>query len=93
MSTAAACEAVLISNRDATTVELLGEDYPFYCDFDPASVRAAIEKARAGFGSAEWELALERLRAVRELTCFDRILDQYEDLIRELVLPRRQGLR
>lgn len=92
VSTAAACEAVLISNRDATTVELLGEDYPFYCDFDPESVRAAIEKARAGFGSAEWELALERLRAVRELTRFDRILDQYEDLIRELVPARRSTL-
>lgn len=90
VSTAAACEAVLISNRDATTVELLGEDYPYYCEFDPESVRAVIEKARDGFGSAEWQLALERLRAVRDLTLFDRILDQYEDLIRELVSSRRR---
>jgi hypothetical protein len=91
VSTAAACEAVLISTRDATTVELLGEDYPFYCDLDPESVQAAIRKARDSFGSAEWNLALERLRAVRELTRFDRILDQYEDLIRELVPARRSA--
>lgn len=85
VSTAAACEAVLITTRDVTTVELLGEDYPFYCDLDPESVRAAIERARSSFGSAEWEKALERLRAVRERTRFDRILDEYEDLFRELV--------
>jgi len=85
VSTAAACEAVLISTRDVTTMELLGEDYPFYCDLDPESVRATIERARSSFGSAEWEKALERLRAVRERTRFDRILDEYEDLFRELV--------
>lgn len=85
VSTAAACEAVLITTRDATTVELLGEDYPFYCDLDPASVRATIERARSSFGSAEWERALERLRAVRERTRFDVILDEYEDLFHELV--------
>lgn len=90
VSTAAACEAVLIANRDVSTVEMLGEDYPFYCDLDSESVRATIERARAAFGSAEWDLALERLRRVREMTRFDRILDQYEDLIRELV-PARRG--
>ena len=87
ISTAAACDATLITTRDETAVELLGEDYPFYCEPEPESVRAAIERARASFGSAEWHAALARLRAVREITCIDRILDEYESLLRDLAEP------
>jgi hypothetical protein len=87
VSTAAACDATLITTRDETAVELLGKDYPYYCEPEPASVRAAIERARASFGSAEWHTALERLRAVREMTHIDRILDQYESLLRDLAEP------
>lgn len=84
VSTAAACDAALITTRDLTTVELLGEDYPYYCEAEPASIAAAIERARASFGSPEWQRALERLRAVRELTRMDRVLDEYERLLHEL---------
>lgn len=87
VSTAAACDANLITTRDESTVELLGEDYPFYCEPEPESVRAVIERARASFGSAEWHAALEQLRAVREITHIDRILDQYESLLRDLAEP------
>jgi hypothetical protein len=84
VSTAAACDAVLITTRDLTTVELLGEDYPFYCEPERDSILSTIEKARSAVGSADWERALERLRAVREVTRIDRVLDQYEELLREL---------
>lgn len=84
VSTAAACGANLITTRDESTVELLGEDYPFYCDPEPESILAAIERARASFGSAEWRLGLERMHAVRELTSLDRVLDDYEQLLRDL---------
>ena len=52
VSTAAACEANLITTRDLTTVELLGEDYPYYCEPERGSILAAIERARAAFGTA-----------------------------------------
>jgi len=84
VSTAAACGAVLITTRDLTTVELLGEDYPFYCEPDPDSIHAAIARARTAVGSPEWQRALDRLREVRELTSMNRVLDQYEDLLRAL---------
>ncbi|HKI03341.1 MAG TPA: hypothetical protein VKK31_15285 [Thermoanaerobaculia bacterium] len=87
VSTAAACGANLITTRDESTVELLGEDYPFYCDPEPASILAAIERARAAFGSAEWHAGLERMRAVRERTRIDRVLDDYELLLRDLARP------
>jgi hypothetical protein len=87
VSTAAACGAVLITTRDLTTVELLGEDYPFYCEPERGSILSTIEKARSAVGSADWERALERLRAVREVTRMDRVLDQYEELLRGLRPP------
>lgn len=86
VSTAAACGAVLIATRDETTVELLGEDYPYYCEPEPESILAAIERARASFGSCCWHAALDRLRTVRELTRLDRVLDQYESLLRDLAV-------
>ena len=84
VSTAAACGAALITTRDLSTVELLGEDYPYYCAPERESILAAIERARATFGGAEWHAALDRLRAVRELTGIERVLDEYATLLRQL---------
>ncbi len=87
VSTAAACEANLITTRDLTTVELLGEDYPFYCEPERESILAAIERARASFGTAVWQRGLERMRQVRELTRMESVLDEYEELLRLLAVP------
>jgi hypothetical protein len=87
VSTAAACEAVLITTRDLTTVELLGEDYPYYCAPERASILQTIERARAAFNGPEWRAALDRLRIVRDLTSMDRVLDGYECLLRDLAEP------
>jgi hypothetical protein len=84
VSTAAVCEANLITTRDLTTVELLGEDYPFYCEPDRESILATLGRARAAFGSAEWERGLARMRAVRELTRMERVLEGYEALFHDL---------
>jgi hypothetical protein len=84
VSTAAACGANLITTRDVSTVELLGEDYPFYCEPERGSILAAIERARSSFGSSEWRRGLERMRQVRELTSMDSVLDGYEALLRRL---------
>ena len=84
VSTAAACDANLITTRDDSTVELLGEDYPFYCEPEVGSIVAAIEHARAAFGTAEWRRGLERMRQVRERTSMPRVLDDYEALLHRL---------
>jgi hypothetical protein len=88
VSTAAACEANLITTRDLTTVELLGEDYPYYCEPTRESILAAIERAQGSFGSPEWERGLERMRAVRERTRMDRVIDEYEALFHQLAITR-----
>jgi hypothetical protein len=87
VSTAAACGAVLITTRDLSTVELLGEDYPYFCEPDEASIRAAIERVRSELGSPAWQEARARLRAVRERTSLERVLDDYEALLRDLARP------
>jgi hypothetical protein len=89
VSTAAACDVNLITTRDVSTVELLGEDYPYYCEHERESILAAIERARSSFGSAEWHLALDRMRKVRERTRIDRILNEYEILFRQIAPARR----
>lgn len=73
VSTAAACRALLVTTRDVTAVELLGEDYPFYCDPDRDSVVAALERARQALGGPLWRAALDRLEAIRERTRLERI--------------------
>jgi hypothetical protein len=84
VSTAAACDANLITTRDESTVELLGEDYPFYCEPERGSILAAIERAHSAFGSPEWQRGLARMRQVRERTSIDSVLDGYEILLRRL---------
>ena len=77
VSTAAACDANLVTTRDESAVELLGEDYPYYGDPTPEGLVAALDRARATFGGPEWKRGLERMREVKEITCMDRILDEY----------------
>jgi|CXWL01.1.fsa_nt_gi hypothetical protein len=92
IATAAACDAILISTRDVSAVELLGEDYPFYCDWRRESVLAAIERARQALGGALWEQGLRRLREVRERTRMPVVLAEYEQLFAALA-PRLRGGR
>jgi hypothetical protein len=84
VSTAAACEANLVTTRDESTVELLGPDYPYYADATPESLLAAIDHARATLGGPEWQRGLERMRAVKERTSIDRIVDDYLEYFAEL---------
>lgn len=77
VSTAAACRAALVTTADVTAVELLGEDYPFYCGSDRDSVVAALERARSALGGPLWRAALARLEAVRERTRLERIVDDH----------------
>lgn len=85
VATAAACEAVLLTTPDCSSVELLGENYPFYLPgADRESILEGIERAREAVGGPEWHDALERLRRIKEATSLDRIAREYVELFREL---------
>ena len=85
VSTAASCGAALITTRDETSVQLLGADYPFYCaDNGLDEVARVIADTERELGGPRWQLALEKLSRVREMTSLARELDGYEALFRKL---------
>jgi hypothetical protein len=77
VSTAAACDVNLITTPDEISVELLGNDYPYYTDSDTASVARVMEKARETLGGPVWQQGLERMAEVRERTKIERIAYDY----------------
>lgn len=85
VATAAACESALLTTPDCSSVELLGEDYPFYlAGADRESILEGIDRAREAVGGPEWRDALERLRQIKEATSLDRIAREYVEFFREL---------
>jgi hypothetical protein len=91
VSTAAACRAVLITTPDESSRELLGDDYPFYCEPGPEGIEAAIARARVALDGPEWKRALARLDEVRERTRMERVIDEYLDYFG--ALEERAGRR
>jgi hypothetical protein len=81
ISTAAACNAVLLTSRDEAAREHLGDDYPFYTDPDREAVIAAIAVLERRIGGSEWRRALAQLAVIREETSLDRITDLYLDYL------------
>lgn len=84
VSTAAACHAVLITTPDVSTLELLGDDYPFYTAPDIASVENAIAHARAVIGGPEWRRALQKLAKAREVTRLEAVVAKYVEYFEAL---------
>jgi hypothetical protein len=84
ISTAAACEATLITTRDEASLEILGEDYPYYTESDPESIRRAIEFARGSFGGPVWRGALEQMRQIRQEHSLPSIAAQYREFFTAL---------
>lgn len=77
VSTAAACEAGLITTRDESAVELLGADYPYYTEPTHEGLLATFEHARTTLGGPEWRRVLAALAEVREKTGTPRVIDEY----------------
>ncbi len=85
VATAAACDAVLLTTPDDASVELLGEDYPFYLEaVSRDGIAAGVRRLREALGGLEWRAALERLRAVREELCLHRVSRRYVELFEAL---------
>ena len=77
VANAAACSAVLVTMRDAAAVELLGDEYPFYCAGDRTAVEGAIRRARAVCGGPQWLAALACLRKAGAKTSLIRAVEQH----------------
>ncbi len=73
VAVAAACGALLVTTRDRSTIEALGEDYPYYCEAMPQSVAATLERARRELGTAARRSAHDRLQAARRSTTVEAV--------------------
>ena len=81
VATAAVCAAVLLTTRDDSALEHLGEDYPFYTGPTQHEVVAAIRRAEGQVGGPAWRQALATLAEVKERTSLERITDLYVDYL------------
>ena len=79
VSTASAVGANVLTYRDPSVVELLGDDYPFYVDVDTDQM-TAIRMAREAFGGRDWKLGREKMKQVRERTSLEAIAALYRRL-------------
>ena len=79
VANAAACGAVLVTMRDAAAVELLGDDYPFYCQSDRASIEATIQRAREACGGPQWKEALALLRKAGAASALEKVAEQHRE--------------
>ena len=77
VANAAACGAVLVTMRDAAAVELLGEEYPFYCTADRSAIEATLRRAREACGKPPWKKALALLRAAGEKSTLEKVVEQH----------------
>jgi hypothetical protein len=77
VASASAVGSVIVTAPDASAVELLGPEYPFYAK---STLFNALFKARKLFGSEAWNQALEILRTVREKTSLAAVAAKYEIL-------------
>lgn len=91
VANAAACGAVLVTMRDAAAVELLGDDYPFFCASDGSAIAATIQRAREARGKAPWKKALALLREAGAKSTLERVVEQH--LEHFAAVERAAGIR
>lgn len=79
IATASAVLANVVSRRDPSALELLGDDYPYLIGATE-STTDAIRRARLDFGSATWRRSRDTMRLVRERLSIDAIASLYKRL-------------
>lgn len=75
VSTAAAVGANIVVFPDPSALEILPEDYPFYCHGDPME---AIERAESLFNGPVWHRGLDMMAKVKERTSLPAIASLYD---------------
>lgn len=79
VSLASAVGAVIITSPDASVVDLLPADYPYWCSSIDQFPKI-LDKARDEFGGVVWNRALEMLADVREKTSIEAVAKLYQQL-------------
>lgn len=80
LATAAAVGANIVTTRDAATIELLGNEYPYYTDPELEAVQSTLKRARFEYGTDTWLAGLEQMAQMREQLSPRRIAQDYVEL-------------
>ena len=78
VAAAAAVGAVIVTGADASAVELLGNEYPFFAE---NTLFNGLFKARKAFGGSAWQEAREIMRGVKETTSLAAVVEKYKILM------------
>jgi len=85
ISTAAAVNANILVMKDPNTVELIGDDYPYYVkEYKPEVVFESIKLMQDTFEDELWYDALKTMKGVRDRTSLDTVSDEYINLFKHL---------
>lgn len=76
VSLAASVGAVCITSRDDSVIELLPDDYPYWCDSSD-DFQSVLHRAARDFQGPEWNKALRMLAVVKEKTSLDTVANLY----------------
>jgi len=79
VANAAAVGAVCITSPDASVIELLPKEYPYWCG-TLSSFPKVLEKAKDDFNGPIWEKALEMMDDVKDKTSLERVAKLYDYL-------------
>lgn len=81
VSTAAAAGANIITSREPSAVELLGEDYPYYAECNLNSIKKTIDFAKKTLGGKVWINALRTMEKVKKKTNIEKTVEGYIELM------------
>lgn len=91
VSTAAACGANIITTKEPSIIEMLGEDYPYYIEeWSMKSVGDVIKRAYSEFDKEQWWNARDMMKKVKLRTSIDRVAKDYIDFLVEFGLDRKE---
>lgn len=85
ISNAARCQSNIIINRRAGAVEeMLGDDYPYICEYTKESITKTIKLAKETYGKDLWFYGLEKMKRANEKSTDDIITSQYQKFFKKV---------
>lgn len=84
VGTAAACGSALITSREPTPIDLLGNDYPYFVDFDCNEVKKIINFARKTYKKEAWKKAMKKMKKVKRELDIKNIIKEYISLFDDI---------
>ena len=81
LANASALGCPVIVYKGKQYIELLTEEYPYYCDgFDMKSLLKTIEYMKHTYQKEEWHKALEILKEIKVKTCLETVIEEYKKI-------------